>query len=296
VCNCNINFFSHRLYSISFSHYSHPKHLIKKVIRTKKEKEKMALLKRKRSAAQLFPPSTPDSSMMALDAPALHSRTLKRYRDNRPSDEEVHRKFYEWRAHHHRLSPHSCPPAEHTLDLLYSAQQRQQQEQEQNHHHHHHHLHHGVGPVAQDLVANQTLLPVSTSSDPCPLPTPPMTTPSSSSTHDGQQSLHRFWNIGSQPSSGTSSPSLAGPLCAAPTPTACDDCGAPLAGSDGAGDDGMDLDGSAAQDTACGACGKHVCFSCSVSNLGEEKRCLQCAGRRVWIGGIGWTNAGVSVC
>ncbi|OTA03134.1 hypothetical protein A9Z42_0035610 [Trichoderma parareesei] len=236
----------------------------------------MAFLKRKRSAAQLFPPSTSDSSMMALDAPALHSRTLKRYRDNRPSDEEVH---------------------QHTLDLLYSAQQRQQQEQDQNHHHHH--LHHGVGPVAQDLAANQMLLPVSASSDPCPLPTPPMTTPSSSSsspTHDGQQSLHRFWNIGSQPSSGTSSPGLADPLCAAPTPTACDDCGAPLAGSDGAGDDGMDLDGSAAQDTACGACGKHVCFSCSVSNLGEEKRCLQCAGRRVWIGGIGWTNAGVSVC
>ncbi|KAL7811856.1 hypothetical protein V8C26DRAFT_408119 [Trichoderma gracile] len=238
----------------------------------------MALLKRKRSAAQLFPPSTHESSMMALDAPALHSRTLKRYRDNRPSDEEVH---------------------QHTLDLLYSAQQRQQQqEQDQHHHHHHHQL--GVAAITQDLAATQMLpLPVSSASDPSPLPTPPpTTTTSSSSTHDGQQSLHRFWNIGSQPSSGTSSPGLlADPLCAAPTPTACDDCGAPLAGSDGgAGDDGMDLDGSAAQDTACGACGKHVCFSCSVSNLGEEKRCLQCAGRRVWIGGIGWTNAGVSVC
>ncbi|TFB06932.1 hypothetical protein CCMA1212_000863 [Trichoderma ghanense] len=239
----------------------------------------MALLKRKRSAAQLFPPSAPDSSMMALDAPALHSRTLKRYRDNRPSDEEVHRKFYEWRAHHHRLSPHSCPPAEHTLDLLYSAQQRQQQDQHHNHQH-------GVAAVAQGLAANQ-MLPVS-SSDPSPLPT-------SSSTHAGQQSLHRFWNIGSQPSSGTSSPGLADPL-GAPTPTACDDCGAPLAGADGAGDNGMDLDGGAAQDMACGACGKHVCFSCSVSNLGEEKRCLQCAGRRVWIGGIGWTIAGLSVC
>ncbi|KAL7808947.1 hypothetical protein V8C44DRAFT_334949 [Trichoderma aethiopicum] len=236
----------------------------------------MALLKRKRSAAQLFPPSTPDSSMMmVLDAPALHSRTLKRYRDNRPSDEEVH---------------------QHTLDLLYSAQQRQQQQQQQDQHHHHHHHQHqdGAGAVAQGLALSNQMLPVSSSSDPSPLPTP---TTTSSSTHDGQQSLHRFWNIGSQPSSDISSPSLADPL-SAPTPTACDDCGAPLAGSDGAGsgDDGMDLDGSAAQDTACGACGKHVCFSCSVSNLGEEKRCLQCAGRRVWIGGIGWTNAGVSVC
>ncbi|PTB68805.1 hypothetical protein BBK36DRAFT_1166691 [Trichoderma citrinoviride] len=231
----------------------------------------MALLKRKRSAAALSSGPDCSSSMMALDAPALlHSRTLKRYRDNRPSDEEVH---------------------QHTLGLLYSAQQRQQQD-------HQHHHQHGVAAVPAD----QMLLPEgSSSSDPSPLPTPTSSASASAHQHDGQQqSLHRFWNIGSQPSSGTSSPGLADPSRALATPTACDDCGAPLAGSDGGvggGDDmGMDLDGGAAQDTACGACGKHVCFSCSVSNLGEEKRCLQCAGRRVWIGGIGWTNAGVPVC
>ena len=72
-------------------------------------------------------------------------------------------------------------------------------------------------------------------------------------------------------------------------PAACEDCGAGL-------DDGMDVDGGAGDDTACGACGKHICYSCSVSNLGEQKRCLHCAGRRVWVGGIGWTNAEVSVC
>ncbi|KAL6876520.1 hypothetical protein J3F83DRAFT_726091 [Trichoderma novae-zelandiae] len=222
----------------------------------------MALLKRKRSTAELCSPPAADISMMALDAPALHSRTLKRYRDNRPSDEEVH---------------------QHTLDLLYSAQQRQQ---DQHHHHHHGDF------VTQELAATQML----SISSPDPSPPPKTTTPTPTpTTHDGQQSLHRFWNIGSQPSSGTSSPGLADPSCA-PTPTACDDCGAPLAGSDGGAGDGMDLDGGAMQDTACGACGKHVCFSCSVSNLGEEKRCLQCAGRRVWVGGIGWTNAGVSVC
>jgi hypothetical protein len=193
--------------------------------------------------------------MLVLDAPALHSRTLKRYRDNRPSDEEVHRKFYEWRAHHH-LSPNSCLPAEHTLDLLYSAQQRQQGQLQD--------------PVAQPEPEAQQQ-------------------PAANPNSDGQQSLHRFWDIGSEPSSGTSSPGIANP--SAP-PTNCDDCGAALAGND----DDMDVDSGAAQDTACGACGKHVCFSCSVSNLGEQKRCLQCAGRRVWIGGIGWTNAGVSVC
>ncbi|KAL7908822.1 hypothetical protein GGI35DRAFT_414088 [Trichoderma velutinum] len=212
------------------------------------------LLKRKRSAAELCPPAD-DNSMMVLDAPALHSRTLKRYRDNRPSDEEVHRKFYEWRAHHH-LSPNSCLPAEHTLDLLYSAQQRQQGQLQD--------------PVAQEPESEQPAANANANSN-------------------GQQSLHRFWDIGSEPSSGTSSPGIANP-CA--PPTNCDDCGAALTGSD----DDMDVDSGSVQDTACGACGKHVCFSCSVSNLGEQKRCLQCAGRRVWIGGIGWTNAGVSVC
>ncbi|KAL5086547.1 hypothetical protein Trisim1_008947 [Trichoderma cf. simile WF8] len=197
------------------------------------------LLKRKRSAGELCPPA--DNSMMVLDAPALHSRTLKRYRDNRPSDEEVH---------------------QHTLDLLYSAQQRPSQGQQQ--------------PQDPVVVEQQ-----------------PAANANSNSQQQQQQSLHRFWDIhGSEPSSGTSSPGIANPLA---PPTNCDDCGAALAGSD---DDGMDVDGGSVQDadTACGACGKHVCFSCSVSNLGEQKRCLQCAGRRVWIGGIGWTNAGVSVC
>lgn len=40
----------------------------------------------------------------------------------------------------------------------------------------------------------------------------------------------------------------------------------------------MDVEGSCAGGQ-CGACGKCVCFSCSVSNLGEERRCLGCAGR-----------------
>jgi hypothetical protein len=227
-----------------------------------------ALLKRKRSASELCSPPGADNSMMDVSVPAnLHSRTLKRYRDNRPSDDEVHRKFYEWRAHHHLSTPNSssCAPAEHTLGLLYSAQQRppQQQQQQQQQHQ----------PQFQAPIA--PLEPV----------------PSSDASPNSQQSLHRFWSIGSEPSSESSSPGLANP--AAP-PTSCEDCGSALAG--GNDDDEMDVDDSrAAEDTACGACGKHVCFSCSVSNLGEQKRCLQCAGRRVWVGGIGWTNAGVPV-
>lgn len=104
----------------------------------------------------------------------------------------------------------------------------------------------------------------------------------------GQQSLHRFWNINSAPATSVLEPAFDQQMSA---PSACEDCGAGLGGVDG---DSMDLNGL--EDHSCGACGKSVCFSCSVSNLGEQKRCLQCAGRRVWIGGIGWTNAGVSVC
>lgn len=229
------------------------------------------LLKRKRSAAEQL--CSPDS-MMDASAPAnLHSRTLKRYRDNRPSDDEVHRKFYEWRAHHHLSIPNSssCAPAEHTLGLLYSAQQRPQQFPQQE------------APIAaappppqQPVVALSSLSALSLSPN-----------------IGSQQSLHRFWSIGSEPSSASSSPGIETPPVL--LPTECDDCGSGLAG--GSSGDEMDVDSSnVAEDTACGACGKHVCFSCSVSNLGEQKRCLQCAGRRVWIGGIGWTDAGVSVC
>lgn len=195
------------------------------------------LLKRKRSAAELCPPN----SMMDASVPAtLHSRTLKRYRDNRPSDDEVH---------------------QHTLGLLYSAQQRPQQFPPQD------------APIAA-------------------APEQPVVASSSSTS---QQSLHRFWSIGSEPSSASSSPGIETPPVL--LPTECDDCGSALLAGGGDADE-MDVDcGNAAEDTACGACGKHVCFSCSVSNLGEQKRCLQCAGRRVWVGGIGWTDAGgVSVC
>ncbi|KAJ4419701.1 hypothetical protein N0V85_000872 [Neurospora sp. IMI 360204] len=50
-------------------------------------------------------------STIPLSTPShLHSRTMKRYRNNRPSEEEVHQR---------------------TLSLLYAAQQQQQQQQHQ---------------------------------------------------------------------------------------------------------------------------------------------------------------------
>ncbi|PNY23944.1 Uncharacterized protein TCAP_06116 [Tolypocladium capitatum] len=214
------------------------------------------MLKRKRSASELGASSSPSSASPPTsnfdftmdvsppafyDAPAPHlnSRTLKRFRDSRPSDDEVHQR---------------------TLDLLYSAQQQR--------------LRQPHASLAQQQASPSPLLQRATA-----------TTPS-------QQSLHRFWNINSAPSSASSTPSAGQPMVVAPT--SCEDCGAGLGGHNG---DEMELDGGPGLGSAaCGACGKHVCFSCSVTNLGEEKRCLRCAGRGVWVGGIGWTNAGVSVC
>lgn len=59
-------------------------------------------LKRKRSASELSSPLSTTSTISAsspvpfplmANAPHLPSRTLKRARDSRPSDDEVHRKF-----------------------------------------------------------------------------------------------------------------------------------------------------------------------------------------------------------
>ena len=114
----------------------------------------------------------------------------------------------------------------------------------------------------------------------------PMETPVKEPVVSPQGSLHRFWNINSAPT-----PSPAQHEQNTPLATSCDDCGGHL----GDGGDGMDIDGYVGSDSACGACGKHVCFSCSVSNLGEQRRCLHCAGRKVWIGGVGWADSGVVV-
>jgi len=228
------------------------------------------VLKRKRSVSELSCSSASTSSSAFNSPPhansilmdfspmsgsTINSRTMKRFRNNRPSDQQVHRKFYEWRAHHRRKSSSS---SERTLNLLYSAQQQQPQQQQDMS---------GMPPPPshgqpqEQFVRTQHAQPQ-------------------------QSSLHRFWNIHTQPQSNA-------PLnTVTERPTTCDDCG------NGLGDAmSMDVDVNAdSSATACGACGKHVCFSCSVSNLGELRRCLQCAGKKVWVGGIGWTETTMPVC
>ena len=47
----------------------------------------------------------------------------------------------------------------------------------------------------------------------------------------------------------------------------------------------MDVDSTSGANHACSACGKVICHSCAVSNLGAERKCLLCAGKKKW-GGV----------
>ena len=42
----------------------------------------------------------------------------------------------------------------------------------------------------------------------------------------------------------------------------------------------MDVDIANGGNYACEQCGKVVCHGCAVSNMGEQRRCLNCAGER----------------
>ncbi|CAP65291.1 uncharacterized protein PODANS_5_5240 [Podospora anserina S mat+] len=176
----------------------------------------------------------------------MPGRTRKRFRDNRPPEAIIHQR---------------------TLNLLFSAQQQQ-------------HTHQQAPSPPQVQVTEPT----------------PTLVPSEVHPDQHQRSLHSFWKLPTRtvasPSSSqaslTSSPSpIAMPNSStAVVSTTCDDCGVGLLESDACGDqDGimMDIDGGGEMgENTCGACGKTVCFSCSVSNLGEHRRCLACAGRRDW--------------
>lgn len=56
----------------------------------------------------------------------------------------------------------------------------------------------------------------------------------------------------------------------------------------------INMHGTGETNHGCTSCGKQVCHSCAVSNLGMERKCLSCAGRerdgRKWVGGLGWMN------
>lgn len=151
-----------------------------------------------------------------------------------------------------------CPSIGHTLDLLYKAQ--------------------NMSPFLtnQHQRSTASLFTPSVESPNAPVPKP----------QTQQSSLHRFFNIaGSAPSATASSVQSVMEI------QGCEDCGLKPCGSDG--DEAMaDVDGygfeAASSDFGCVTCGRVVCSHCSVSNLGDQRRCLVCAGQKAV--GLGWSS------
>ncbi|GKT92064.1 LOW QUALITY PROTEIN: ORF21 protein [Colletotrichum tofieldiae] len=163
--------------------------------------------KRKRSEAELFTsfnsPARSESSIESFESPVspspmyprayvtpshLPSRTRKRFRDNRPSENQVHLPPI---ASSTFVNENEClqttSVTERTLNMLYSAQQQSQH------------------------IINQTH---DANLEPSPAP----------AARNTQKSLHSFWNIKSAaPSlSPSSAPSVDQAVL---SPISCDDCG-----------------------------------------------------------------------
>ncbi|KAL1858780.1 hypothetical protein Daus18300_009914 [Diaporthe australafricana] len=221
----------------------------------------------------------------------LPSRTFKRLRNGRPSEHEVHRKssdgaasspygpFLSWGMFPDSLLRHVRASTENTLQMLYRAQHRSQHPQ---------HVLSPPPPTTSPAVM------------PSPTPTPSFSPHSPAAPAQSQRSLHSFWNIPSKqpPPPLASFSSAPGPSVdtIVDRPTSCDDCGVGLGGEDAAVDDGY---GFETYISSCSMCCKSVCFSCSVSNLGEQRRCLVCAGKedasKGWVGAAGWSSEPMSV-
>ena len=207
-------------------------------------------------------------SYHSISQPSLFSaRTRKRHRDNRPTESDVHRMRPSFPS---AQSLALIPSAEHTLSLLYSAQQT----------------------------------PQSQFQTPAPFQPQPVESLPASNQSTQQSTLHSFWAIPSSlrqssPSSNASSsantPSTTSAINAFFQATHCENCNSSLNPSVDAGGDAMDVDMMVDIDMdggshRCTGCGKQVCQSCSVSNLGADKKCLHCAGPKAWIGGVGWCD------
>lgn len=196
------------------------------------------------SPPSFHPPDCSTFGRLARDIIPIHlsGRTRKRHRDNRPSEEIVHGTLCL-----PPLRPRLMLRLDNTLTILYNAQKQ----------------------------------------DPTPiLSQQPQVPPSSSRTHSAQPSLHSFWALPPRPSGAAFADDSHPPAPMAPITDSlhCDDCDTLLMSpSDEVEGDMMDIDvyTSTAQYSCSAGCGRQVCHQCSVSNLGQDRRCLICAsGRR----------------
>lgn len=248
----------------------------------------MAIMKRKRSESELsFSSSSTGSAFNSptrtgaaafglsndceltsplrrlMAAPShLPSRTMKRFRDDRPSQDEIHQRTL------HMLfeaaqRPETHAPADNTSPS--SHEHQHQYHQPRNSH---------AAPDAKPAAH--------------------------------QVSLHSFWNLpNAQSLSAAASAAMPSPPVDASiyAPSDCEDCGRVLRGDDVDADDDVMMDVDGAEDrgsfgagggdtqTSCAGCGKHVCSHCSITNMGDRRRCLGCADtgatRKGWVGGGG---------
>ncbi|KAB5578119.1 hypothetical protein GE09DRAFT_540897 [Coniochaeta sp. 2T2.1] len=239
----------------------------------------MGILKRKRSESEFSlssnstfsSPPRPGSSNFnfgGMDsapirygvAPShLPSRTLKRLRDNRLSEEQIH---------------------QNTLNLLYSAQQQQ----------HHHH-----NPAAQSSQHPEQHL--SSSSTIPSQPQPPSSSSNQRSLH-AYFNIPTPSPSSCADANLLPPPIEKAALALANTHPECEDCGTriPTTEDEGMMDiDGYQDAAALGEAGRCVACAKVVCGGCSVSNMGAERRCLVCAGRdRRDV--RGWERRGVVAC
>lgn len=128
---------------------------------------------------------------------------------------------------------------EHTLSMLYGAQHNQESQ-----------------PILSQPEPTQLMLPMSTQTF-------------------QKSNLHAFWSLPQPPRE----PAPQVPSLSTITPpTTCEDCNAHLNDVEDA--DAMDVDMMAMdvdeRDFGCVSCGKQVCHSCAVSNLGADRKCLRC--------------------
>jgi len=123
------------------------------------------------------------------------------------------------------------------------------------------------------------------------LPNPTITTIPRPAESSHQSSLHSFWSFPSHNSSASSSPSP--PSFNAPIQTNCEDCDSNVYASD---ENSMDVDMvlcDTSVDFGCSTCRKVVCNRCSISNLGADRQCLICAGKRKPGNGLSSQNGAV---
>ena len=174
----------------------------------------------------------------------LNSRTRKRHRDDRPSEQSIYgvSRCLSTGFYMTTLADVCCVAAS-TISRLYEAQRQH--------------------PHAEPILSQ-------------PISAMPMAGVAASGIIGAKQksNLHSFWRIRSEPVASSMAMEVDSVTSSTESLMRCEDCD----GSIRRDDDTMDLDdGASDQGSACAICRRHVCDRCAV--LGNERICLGCTNR-----------------